>query len=73
MDRFKETYPDFVPIEEHIRRARLERSLAMAQLIADSVDYFSRGWGRGVRALVSGFTRLKGDAPLTLPTKPAAR
>jgi len=73
MDRFKETYPDFVPIEEHIRRARLERSLALAQLIADSTHFVGRAWRRGFRSLVNGFSRLKAEAPLTLPRKPATR
>ena len=30
---FKDSYPDYVEIEAHIRRARLERNLALAQLI----------------------------------------
>ena len=32
---FRETYPDFVAIEGHIKKARVERSLAIAQFIAD--------------------------------------
>jgi hypothetical protein len=69
MDRFKETYPDYVAIEEYVRRARLERALAMGQLIGDSVGYIVRG----LRALMAGFTRIKGEAPLTMPRTPATR
>ena len=34
---FKDSYPDYVAIEGHIRRARLERSLAISQLIGGAV------------------------------------
>ena len=34
---FRETYPDFAAIEEHIKKARAERSLAIAQFIADAI------------------------------------
>ena len=34
---FRETYPDFAAIEKHIRDARVERSLAIAQIIADVI------------------------------------
>lgn len=35
---FRNSYPDYVAIEKHIRRARLERSLAIAQMIAGGID-----------------------------------
>ena len=34
---FKDSYPDYVAIERHIRQARVERSLAIAQFIADVI------------------------------------
>ena len=34
---FKEKYPDYVSIEEYVRRARLERSIAIGNLVADAV------------------------------------
>jgi hypothetical protein len=40
---FKTAYPDYVAIEGHIRRARLERSLAIAQMLADLIDDAVRG------------------------------
>jgi hypothetical protein len=33
----KREYPDYEAIQEHIRRARLERSVALGNLIADLV------------------------------------
>ena len=34
---FKTEYPDFATIEEHIRRARIERSVAIATLLSVGV------------------------------------
>ena len=34
---FKTEYPDFATIEEHIRRARIERSVAIASLLSVAV------------------------------------
>jgi hypothetical protein len=34
---FKSRYPDFASVEGHIRRARAERSVRLAHLIADFV------------------------------------
>jgi len=61
---FKDAYPDYVAIEEHIKRARLERSLALAQLIADVTD---SAW-KGLRTIV---TAIGGLRPAK-PAKPAA-
>jgi hypothetical protein len=54
---FKDTYPDFVAIEEHIKKARLERSLAIAQFVAGATLSIGRGlkklsqsMGRGLAA-----------------------
>ena len=59
---FKDAYPDYVAIEEHIKRARLERSLAVAQLIADITD---SGW-RGLKRIVTAVGTFG-------PVKPAKR
>ena len=66
---FKDAYPEYLTIEEHIRRARLERSIAMAHLIAGAVD----GAVRGLRRLFDSFSTLKADAPLTLLKEPVHR
>jgi hypothetical protein len=43
---FKTAYPDYVAIEEHIRRARVERSLAIAHFLANLFDGALRGLKR---------------------------
>ncbi len=51
---FKDRYPDYATIEEHIRRARIERSLAIAQMLADAIAAVMKGLraaGRGVTGL----------------------
>ena len=48
---FKDSYPDFAAIEEHIRRARLERSVAIAHAIAEFFDESVRGMKRFARFL----------------------
>ena len=48
---FKDSYPDFAAIEGHIRRARLERSVAVAHFIAEFFDESARGLKRLARAL----------------------
>ena len=40
---FKNSYPDFAAIEAHIRRARVERSVAIAQFLADALVGTWRG------------------------------
>ena len=42
----KRDYPDYAAIEEHIRRAHLERSLVLSQLIA---DLGMQAWNGGKR------------------------
>lgn len=44
---FKDQYPDFATIERHIKRARLERSVAVAQMFTTA--FFAIG--RGLRSL----------------------
>ena len=43
---FAKTYPDFAAIEGHIRAARVERSLALAQMIANAVTAIGRAFHR---------------------------
>jgi hypothetical protein len=43
---FKDSYPDYIAIEEHIRRARVERSLAIAQMLAGAVSATWNGMKR---------------------------
>lgn len=47
---FAKTYPDFATIEGHVRRARVERSLAIAQMIADGVTAIGRVFHRADQA-----------------------
>jgi hypothetical protein len=46
---------DFRDIEAHIRRARLERSVAMAKVVADGADALGRGVSRVVGAVLGSF------------------
>ena len=48
---FKTTYAEYAPIEEHIRRARIERSVALAHAIAGLVDAIVRGTRKLVDSL----------------------
>jgi len=47
---FKNEYPEYAAIQEHIRRARAERSVAIAHMLAT-----------GIERLVRGARRLAGD------------
>jgi phosphate/sulfate permease len=40
---FKQNYPDFAAIEKHIHKARVERSVAVAEWLAAAIVSFSRG------------------------------
>ena len=48
---FRETYPDFAAIEGHIKRARAERSLAIAQFLADLIGDSINGLKKLARSL----------------------
>jgi len=48
---FKTPYSEYADIQEHIRRARIERSVAIAHAIASFIDVI----GRGTRKLVDSF------------------
>lgn len=54
---FKTNYPDFAPIEQYVRRAKLERSVYLGHLIADFITSVTQGLkkladsvGRGLSA-----------------------
>jgi hypothetical protein len=47
---FAKNYPDFATIEGHVRRARAERSLAIAQLIANGLAAVGRVFQRAGHA-----------------------
>ena len=53
---FKEKYPDFAAIEGHIRRARAERSVAIAVAISD-----------GIMAVIAGVKSLAKMSQAGLP------
>ena len=48
---FKDSYPDYIAIEKQIKRARVERSLALALMIADAAEIGMRG----LKKLASAF------------------
>ena len=48
-------YPEYSEIEAHIRRARLERNIAVAKLIADGGEALSRGLKRVTSSILGGF------------------
>jgi hypothetical protein len=48
---FKDSYPEYAAIEEHIRRAHLERSVAIAHFLADVAVGTIGGLKRLARAL----------------------
>ena len=56
---FKNSYPDFATIEEHIRRARVERSVAIAQFLADVIV---DSW-RGLKKVGAAVAQLKTHKP----------
>ena len=48
---FKDSYPDYIAIEKQIKRARVERSLALALMIADAAEIGMRGLKKLARTL----------------------
>lgn len=51
---FKDRYPDFASIEHHIRRARAERSVALAHAIAGLIVSIGRGFRKLGNVMWSG-------------------
>jgi len=65
-------YPEYASIEDQIRRAKLERSIAIAHFFADTVHAIARSF-YNLAAGLSGFARAKSDPPLPLPREAAHR
>ena len=57
---FRTEYPEYRSIEEHIRRARAERAVAIAHWIADAVDATVRGF-RQLRAGLAHGVKAEND------------
>ena len=55
---------DYESIEAHIRRARIERSVAMAQVFADGADALGRGISRVVGSVLTGFSNARDAATI---------
>jgi hypothetical protein len=49
MNDFNSRFPEYASVEEHIRKAQLERSVAIATWISDLVV----GVGKGIKRLVA--------------------
>ena len=76
MRTFIEKYPDYTAIEAHIRRARAERSVAIARMIAAAIEGTFRGlkrlgnvFGTGIQA-ERNLHALEVDALFKRPTAP---
>ena len=52
----KTAYPDFAAIEHHIRRARAERTVAVAHAIVGFIELIGRGMKKFSDALARGVT-----------------
>jgi hypothetical protein len=50
----KTHYPEFLSVDEHIRRAQLQRSAHIAHLIAVGMDRLARAFAQGARSMGSG-------------------
>lgn len=57
---FRNEYPEYSAIEEHIRRAHAERSVAIASMIANAVAAVARGL-RQLRAGLAHGVKLERD------------
>ncbi len=55
---------DYESIEAHIRRARLERSVAMARMFADGTDALGRGISRVVGSVLHSFADARDAATI---------
>ena len=67
---------EYASIEAHIRRARLERSVAMAKVFADGSDALGRGLSRVVGAVLGSFANARDAHTIeaeALATRPAHR
>ena len=51
---FKKLYPDFASVEQHVRRAQVERSVYLAHAIAGFIESATHGLKRVADAMGSG-------------------
>jgi len=66
---FKDSYPDYAAIEEHIRRARIERSVVLAQLLANAIDGAWKGLTRVGEAIRRTYSTRFVKGPVPAPIK----
>jgi hypothetical protein len=55
---------EYANIEAHIRKARLERSVAMAKVFADGADALGRGISRVVGSVLTSFSDARDAATI---------
>lgn len=58
---FNEQFPEYRPIAEHIRRARVQKSVLLAHRIAEAL----MGAGRALKRLAAASLRRPGRSPAT--------
>jgi hypothetical protein len=58
---FNEQFPEYQPIAEHIRRARVQKSVRLAHRIAEAL----MSVGRAVKHLAAASLRRPGRSPAT--------
>ena len=58
---FKHEYPDYAAIEAHIRRARIERSVAVSRMVVDAITAVGRGFKWLVSRAATARRPLKAD------------
>jgi hypothetical protein len=54
MSNFSKRYPEYAAIEQHIRRAHAQRSVAIAHMFATAIEAGTRGLKRLVDSLGNG-------------------
>jgi len=52
---FKNEYPDFAAVEDHIRHARAERAVAIASWLSGAVLAVGRGLKQAMESTFNGF------------------
>ena len=63
------SYTDFAVIEAHIRRARIERSVVLSQLVVRGIEALGRGLVAAKRSLEANFQAVMHR---TISSKPGA-
>ena len=63
MNDFRNLYPQYADIEEIVRRARAERAVAMAELIADAVEASINLVRSGIESLYTSVTQYRSRHP----------